>query len=990
MKKFFVVCIITSFITGNAISAEIAGLKNKSVFQTRLADAAAVNFTPSDFKISADGKTDVSDALQEAIIKLKSTRDCGIVFIPDGKYLITKTIYIPAGIRLIGYGINRPLIVLGKNSPVFKQPIPSDQAVYMFWFVNSYNSLTKQVSDAGAGTFYSAFSNIDILIEDGNTNAVAFRSHYAQHSFISHTDIHIGNGMAGIQEVGNEIEDVRFFGGEYGISATKTSPGWQFVTVDTYFEGQRKAAIKTQEAGLTVIRMRVKNVPVVIDINPEKCEKLYMQDCQFDNIGSSAINISNASNANNQISIRNIDCRKTSVFTTFRQNGKQIAGTGAMYKVINFTSGVQIDNIDAEPIIKTTHDFVALTTFPEPVPTDIPTFQTTDKWINIKSLGAKGDGLSDDYPIIRDAIEKYQTIYFPDGWYRVTETIKLKPNTALIGLHPVTTQLILANNTPAFAGFGGPKALVETSVGGTNIVNGVGLNTNADNPRAVGCKWMAGADSYMNDVKFVGGHGGMMNSPKGLYNERSDRSPKGQAGDESKWDTQYWSLWITNGGGGTFKDIWTAHTVAASGLYISNTSTKGQIYMLSAEHHVRSEIRIKNVSNWKMHSLQFEEEGLESRDCQALAIESCTNLLFSNTFLYRVTRVTNPYPDGIRTMNSKNLEFLNLHNTSQMKFAFDNSLYDMNAQKEIRARELTRLFLTGNPVKESSDGSNIGKVSKLATGFEFANGICHDSKGNIYFCDSRRKRIFKWSAETNSISMVTDIPWEPLSLGCDKNDKLIVLFKYYPKTGYPYDGKPEVYKNQRDAGTSYSGWGITPFGILAYTIDPDRPDDSIQLLEKMQTNSIKNVFKVLYPVFRQRLNPLPGTVQEFFLAADNVTIIPVCSEMNRSCAMTEAFPGKPYFTIDDSEKTTVRCSVGSDGNITESKPFAELGEYGIAESPDGKIYITAGEIYSFNKLGQQTGIIKVPERPTNICFGGKDGNRLFITAGTSFYAVVVN
>jgi polygalacturonase len=91
MKKFFVVCVITSFITGNAISAEIASLKSKSVFQSRLTDSAAVYFTPSDFKISANGKTDVSDALQEAIIKLKSTRDCGIVFIPEGKYLITKT-----------------------------------------------------------------------------------------------------------------------------------------------------------------------------------------------------------------------------------------------------------------------------------------------------------------------------------------------------------------------------------------------------------------------------------------------------------------------------------------------------------------------------------------------------------------------------------------------------------------------------------------------------------------------------------------------------------------------------------------------------------------------------------------------------------------------------------------------------------------------------------------------------------------------------------
>ncbi len=68
-------------------------------------------------------------------------------------------------------------------------------------------------------------SNVDLQIEDGNPFAVALRTHYAQHSFIEHVDIHIGNGLAGMFDVGNEMEDVRFFGGEYGIYTTKPSPG---------------------------------------------------------------------------------------------------------------------------------------------------------------------------------------------------------------------------------------------------------------------------------------------------------------------------------------------------------------------------------------------------------------------------------------------------------------------------------------------------------------------------------------------------------------------------------------------------------------------------------------------------------------------------------------------------------------------------------------------------------------------------------------------
>src|SRR5665647_1791440 len=130
-----------------------------------------------------------------------------------------------------------------------------------------------------------------------------------------------------------------------------------------------------------------------------------------------------------------------------------------------------------------------------------------DKWVNIKELGAKGDGTTDDTKAFQDAIDKYTVIYVPQGWYHFTRTVKMRPGTKLIGLHPMATQFILAESEPAFSGFGGPKPIIESSVGGDDILNGIGLCTGGINYRAVGCKWMAGEKSYMNDVKFVGGHG---------------------------------------------------------------------------------------------------------------------------------------------------------------------------------------------------------------------------------------------------------------------------------------------------------------------------------------------------------------------------------------------------------------------------------------------------------------------------------------------------
>ena len=100
-------------------------------------------------------------------------------------------------------------------------------------------------------------SNIDFEIGDGNAAAVAIRFHVAQHSFLSHIDFHLGSGLAGIYMVGNEAEDLHFYGGRYGILTEKTSPAWQFTLIDSSFEGQREAAIREHEAQLTLVARHV-------------------------------------------------------------------------------------------------------------------------------------------------------------------------------------------------------------------------------------------------------------------------------------------------------------------------------------------------------------------------------------------------------------------------------------------------------------------------------------------------------------------------------------------------------------------------------------------------------------------------------------------------------------------------------------------------------------------------------------------------------------
>jgi Pectate lyase superfamily protein/SMP-30/Gluconolactonase/LRE-like region len=966
-----------------------------SYYKVRPADPDAVYFTGSRYKITSDGKSDISAELQGAIDKLKLENNFGIIFIPEGTYTISKTIYIPAAIRIIGYGNKRPLIILRKNTPGFQKAVPSDKGKsnYMFWFTSSVVEAGRPVNDAGAGTFYSALSNIDLKIEDGNPEAVALRTHFAQHSFVSHCDIYIGNGKAGLFDVGNEMEDVRFFGGEYGIYTTKASPGWQFMMLDTYFHGQRKAAIKTQQAGLTILRMTAENVPAVVKVDSGYWEKLYMEDCRFVNVTGPAISFYNEGNANMQINIRNIVCKGVPVVSKYMKSSTSINAPSSIYNIEKFTYGLQMKDLDSLPRIETTLKTVDLKQLPPPVVSDITPLPQMESWVDVKEAGARGDGETDDTKAIQDAIDKFQAIYFPQGLYRISETLKLRPNSILIGLHPIATQIMLAESTESFSGFGAPKPMLEVPGGGSNIISGIGISTGEYNYRAVACKWMASGRSLMEDVKFVGGHGSMKKGPwvpwAGYGNQGNKPVPV--QGLDPAWDTQYWSLWITNGGG-VFKNIWSASTYATSGIYVANTAEPSRIYAMSVEHHVRNEVRFSNVSNWKIYALQLEEESRESAECQPMEICNCTNMIFANLYMFRVIRVKTPYPYSVRTWGCKNLEMLNVHNYSQVKYTTDNPLYDINTNTEVRPVEFARLFISGETKKffysEPADSLKI-----LVKGFEFAEGICNDSKGNIYFCEQRMKRIYKWAAETNSLTLLADFPWEPLSLGCDSKDNLLVVFRYNPQPGLIVKGEPEKFTNPPDAsGTSFSMWGNSGFTTLAYSIDPNNADETIELLKKMPMTSLTHVYKALYPSNRWRdyhdfSKVTVNRNDQCFVAPDGMTVIPVCYDLARSCGLNEAYPGKHLYTCDEYDKRTVRLDVGSDGFLSNMTSFAEKGEFSVVTDKNGNVYIADGEVYIFDKEGNQKSLIRIPERPSGMTFGGKDKNRLFVIGRSALYSL---
>lgn len=1008
MKHFKILLVMGMLFSLGISFAGTPKEKSGSVYTLKPNDPEAVFFTAENYSIKADGKTDVSDALQSAINKVKTDKSFGILFIPEGKYLITKTIYVPASVRLIGYGINRPEIILAKNSPAFQQAAANSKygESYMIFFTGGLVTEGREPGDASAGTFYSAISNIDLTIGDGNPLAVGIRSHFAQHGFINHMTIKTGNGKAGISEVGNELEDVKFYGGDYGIISGQTSPSWPMMMIDTYFEGQRKAAIQCHGTGFAIVKMHVKNSPVAVEIRENEIDRLYMENCLFDNVSKAGIIISREGNALSQVNLQNIDCRNVPVFVSFRQSGKNIEPALQTYKVKEFTYGLIMDDMASNSEFRTISSIEPLKQFPVKLEKEIPDLPSMETWVNIRELGAKGDGETDDTKAFLDAIEKHQNIYVPEGWYRISGTIKMKPGTKLIGLHPFATQFILKESEPAFSGFGSPVAMVESSQGGDDMLNGIGISTGGYNYRAVGCKWMAGEKSYVNDIKFVGGHGTLRKPQPGQADQQrqslnrqgfsrpvsSPSNPVADQGLDLAWDNQYWSFWVTNNGGGTIKDIWSANTYATNGFYASHTSTPAKIYCMSLEHHVRNEARFDNVSNWKIYAFQMEEEVREGKECQMVDMSDCKNIFFGNLWMYRVIRVTTPKTFGVRLWNCENIDFRNVKNYTQKLYVTEYTVYDMNRKLAVYPWEYARMKVTGKEQSGQVIDNQAWKVNKLVTGFNFLTGIASDSKGNVYFCDTRKRRIYKWSAETNSAKLVADYPMMPFVLATDSKDNVLAVFRYDPQPGYMVGGKQETVKKLPDDNIAYSSFGNSGWAAYAVSFNPENPDETFRPMPRVATKSLNDISKAWYPSSRWHYT-FDSAVEYFpdsaFVAPDGVTIIPETYDIGRCAALSPALPGKMVYASDEIQKRTIQMSVDSKGKLSGMKEILPRGETTNAIDKDGNLYVAEGQIFVYDKSGKELRRINVEERPLSMTFGGKDGNTLFITTETSLYSVRV-
>jgi hypothetical protein len=650
-----------------------------SVFPAAPADRKAIVFTRERHGADPTGIQDNTAALQRAVDLIEAGAGAGILFIPEGTYRFAGTVNLWKGIRLIGFGVRRPVFFVSDHTPAFAGP----ESTYVIHFRVDRPGPGQELRDAQNTTFFSGVRNVDFRLGEGNPGLVACRFRVAQLCSIEDVDFHMRDNRAAVEMIGNEMERCRFFGGQYGILTGETVPYWPFYLGDCEFSGQARACISSYRAGLSMRRVRLADAPYGIFVPNkerdnhyiEEFERLYLQDCRMENL-QAGISMNMVRYPQNWLHVRDVACRNVPrFFESFAYQYNRHIGVPHIEPehpvyTVNLDMGLRME-ADGETLRRgfdMRHSIVPNDMFPAMPEPQTVLLPDPSSWVNLRELGAAGDGIADDTDVLEQAIAAHAAIYLPQGVYRITRGVQLRPDTALLGLHCSRTRIVLDDGLPGFDDAEVPRSMIRIPEGGKNHVSGLCF-VGGRNPGVIQVEWLGAPESIMEDCLFdFGGHG--------VTQKGKDRHS---------------AIWVRNGGAGEFKNLWIPDVWTRDGFRISDTDAPGQIWMISVEHHLEVEVVLERVSNWRIIALQT-EENLGSEKACSLRMEQCRDIEIANLFQYRVQAIGETHPYAAYLNGCHGVDIHGIHCFSIGPCPFENAAL-INGRQVVRDVEIGTLHV---------------------------------------------------------------------------------------------------------------------------------------------------------------------------------------------------------------------------------------------------------------------------------------------------------
>ncbi|GAB3098913.1 SMP-30/gluconolactonase/LRE family protein [Isoptericola nanjingensis] len=267
-----------------------------------------------------------------------------------------------------------------------------------------------------------------------------------------------------------------------------------------------------------------------------------------------------------------------------------------------------------------------------------------------------------------------------------------------------------------------------------------------------------------------------------------------------------------------------------------------------------------------------------------------------------------------------------------------------------------------------------GRLERLWTGGRWTEGPLYVPAGRyLLFSDIPNDRVLRWDEADGSVSVLESPGRYPNGRTIDRQGRVVTCRQGARRVERTeHDGSTTVLADRwrgrrlnspNDVVVSADGavWFTDPPYGITTDYEGERADPEIDGC---------HVYRV---------DPATGDVTA------------VATDFERPNGLALSVDGTHLY-VADTHRRHLRVFAVDGGRLAGGEVFAELdgGPDGVRVDTAGRVWVAAGEaLHVLEPDGTLLGRLHLPEEVSNLAFGGRKRNRLFVTASTSVYSILL-
>jgi hypothetical protein len=397
--------------------------------ETNVMERSARNV--KDFGARGDGVADDTqafiDALQSGRTLPNGAKRPVSVYVPAGRYLLSDTLIVWGSTEFFGDWQNPPTLILAPGSRGFQDvahPAPfivTAGGYRMPDRTRDWVTRTNDINGSTNNTFYITVRDLNIEIGEHNPAAWGLYWWCAQQSALRNVCINAGTSLGclntNVWGGGSTIANCKFKGGQTGYFSDATS--MEFFR-DCLFAGQSRFAININGVSIYTFHRIEFSETAPVQLGPGFRGVINFLQCDFrqtntnpfiDQFHQSTVHFEDVSFANQ--SLLPSELRACAV------DGKVSCWS---------SKEVTIDGSPVSGSAEIVRDSAGPLKIPDP---EYP--RPSTRCVNVRSIGARGDGSRDDTIPLIEALKKNSELFFPAGTYVIKVPLIVRPGQKLFG-----------------------------------------------------------------------------------------------------------------------------------------------------------------------------------------------------------------------------------------------------------------------------------------------------------------------------------------------------------------------------------------------------------------------------------------------------------------------------------------------------------------------------------------------------------------------------